>query len=142
MTFSNIIRQKVRQSTSLCVKMTYIELVDKKIVQSLDYLIRTTIHKKDAQKLTTLALHYGERLEKLNNEGRLGLIAALSRYLYVQSIVEEYSIIDAITDTFINLDENICKVLSKLDGLSSQNINLLIEMAKIGQGIASLTDQS
>lgn len=120
--------------------MTYIELVDKKIVQSLDYLIRTTIYKKDAQKLGNLVLHYGERLERLDNEGKLGLVAALTRYLYVQSIANEYSVIDAITDTFLDLDEDICKVLSKLDGLSSQNINLLIEVARTGQGITGLRD--
>ena len=110
------------------------------IVQSLNYLISTTIHTKDVDNLKNLVSRYGSRLERLDNESKLGFVATLTRYLYIQSLVEEYSITDAITDTFLDLDESICTVLSSLQGLSSQNINLLIDLVRTRQNSAGLMD--
>ena len=114
--------------------------MDVNIVQSLNYLISTTIHTKDVDNLKNLVSRYGSRLERLDNESKLGFVATLTRYLYIQSLVEEYSITDAITDTFLDLDESICTVLSSLQGLSSQNINLLIDLVRTRQNSAGLMD--
>ena len=114
--------------------------MDVNIVQSLNYLISTTIHTKDVDNLKNLVSRYGSRLERLDNESKLGFVATLTRYLYIQSLVEEYSITDAITDTFLDLDESICTVLSGLQGLSNQNINLLIDLVRTRQSSAGLMD--
>ena len=114
--------------------------MDVNIVQSLNYLISTTIHTKDVDNLKNLVSRYGSRLERLDNESKLGFVATLTRYLYIQSLVEEYSITDAITDTFLDLDESICTVLSSLQGLSNQNINLLIDLVRTRQNSAGLID--
>ncbi len=102
-------------------------------MQTLDYFIGFTIYSEDARILKYLSLRYGPGLEHLDFESKLGLRAGLTKYRYSKYLIDNYTMSDAIYDTFFNCEADICTLLLSLQGLSDQGIDLLVELAQIRQ---------
>ncbi len=75
-----------------------------------------------------LETNYGSCLERLPRKDKLALRAVLAHYLYYRELIEQYQIVDAITDTMPDLDAEICNIIRiSLSGISRQNAEGLIE---------------
>ena len=83
--------------------------------------------------LSQIQLQYQFCFPTLSIQDKLALRSVLSRYIYYQSFVDNYSLIDAITDTMPDLEAEICNLMIALEGISPLHAELLIESITAGQ---------
>ncbi len=109
-------------------------------MQPLNYLARNFFRTQDAQTFLKLELRHGPYLERLSLHNKLALKAVLCRYIYMKSIIDEYLILDAITETLPDPRENRYAFLFELTELSERGAEVLVEIAMNQQVDRNITD--
>ena len=88
---------------------------------------------RNARLLSQIQLQYHFRFPTLSIPDQLALRCVLSRYLYYKSFIDNYSLVDAITDTMPDLEAEICNLMIALEGISPLHAELLIQSITAGQ---------
>lgn len=111
-------------------------------MESLNYFASTLGGTKDARIFKDLSRQYGSRLENLDVETKLAIMAVLSKYIYFKEFhIKEYLMVDAIAEVLpLYHNERICNVLMGLQGLSARSCEILIKFIAIHQLDESVAD--